>query len=579
MGINILVDGFGTAKIIDFGLAVVKTKSASQSKFTGYGTRRWTAPELLRNRRAKRSSEADIYAFGMACFEIVSLGETPLSDFNEEDVAGAVMDGERPEPKPDDCPDLLWSYITQYWEDDPSKRPSFTVIAKQLEPWRKDLQTQDTQGPTSPSQGLKGPSKGPKVPSRDLKPGSSSSSSINNRQSVGLSISNQTVEGSGPLPGAWEMLFTPEGRPYFVDHNTRTTTWVDPRRQQTQSKDSGYGASQGQDKASASLFSVSSGNAEINESSAHSQPQTTVKGHSDYVSSVASTGQCLGTLGHSNPVNSVDVSLDGKYVYSGSTDKTVKRWDSSSGRCLSTFQGHSNFVYSVAVSPDGKYVYSGSADKTVKKWDASSGQCLGTFEGHSSVVNSVPVSPDGKYVYSGSHDKTVKKWDASTGQCLATFQGHSDWVKSVAVSPDGKYVYSGSYDKTVKKWDASSGQCLGTFQGHSNWVYSVAVSPDGKYVYSGSYDKTVKRWDASSGQCFGTFQGHSSTVLSVAVSPDGKYVYSGSTDSTVKKWDSSSGQCLGTFQGHSRWVNSVAVSPDGKYVYSGGDDKIKKRKC
>lgn len=25
---------------------------------------------------------------------------------------------------------------------------------------------------------------------------------------------------------------TPEGRPYFVDHNTRTTTWVDPRRNQ-----------------------------------------------------------------------------------------------------------------------------------------------------------------------------------------------------------------------------------------------------------------------------------------------------------------------------------------------------------
>ncbi|KAI9135887.1 kinase-like domain-containing protein [Paraphysoderma sedebokerense] len=131
--LNILVDDSGTAKIIDFGLAMVKTMSTTQSKFTGYGTRRWTAPELLRNRRAKRSSEADIYAFGITCFEIVSLGETPLSDFNEEDVAGAVMDGERPEPQPDDCPDRLWSYITQYWDDDPSKRPSFTVIAKQLE--------------------------------------------------------------------------------------------------------------------------------------------------------------------------------------------------------------------------------------------------------------------------------------------------------------------------------------------------------------------------------------------------------------------------------------------------------------
>ncbi|GAA5848398.1 hypothetical protein JCM8547_004503 [Rhodosporidiobolus lusitaniae] len=44
--------------------------------------------------------------------------------------------------------------------------------------------------------------------------------------------SSATTQGSGPLPAGWEQRFTPEGRPYFVDHNTRTTTWVDPRRQQ-----------------------------------------------------------------------------------------------------------------------------------------------------------------------------------------------------------------------------------------------------------------------------------------------------------------------------------------------------------
>jgi E3 ubiquitin-protein ligase NEDD4 len=30
------------------------------------------------------------------------------------------------------------------------------------------------------------------------------------------------------------MRHTPEGRPYFVDHNNRTTSWIDPRRQQQQ---------------------------------------------------------------------------------------------------------------------------------------------------------------------------------------------------------------------------------------------------------------------------------------------------------------------------------------------------------
>jgi E3 ubiquitin-protein ligase NEDD4 len=43
--------------------------------------------------------------------------------------------------------------------------------------------------------------------------------------------SGATTTGSGSLPAGWEERYTPEGRPYYVDHNTRTTTWVDPRRQ------------------------------------------------------------------------------------------------------------------------------------------------------------------------------------------------------------------------------------------------------------------------------------------------------------------------------------------------------------
>ena len=53
------------------------------------------------------------------------------------------------------------------------------------------------------------------------------------------------VSTPNSLPQGWEQRFTPEGRPYFVDHNTRTTTWVDPRTrtagQQTQPRSSALG--------------------------------------------------------------------------------------------------------------------------------------------------------------------------------------------------------------------------------------------------------------------------------------------------------------------------------------------------
>ena len=53
-----------------------------------------------------------------------------------------------------------------------------------------------------------------------------------NAAAISMMATGATTAGTGELPPGWERRVTPEGRPYFVDHNTRTTTWVDPRRQQ-----------------------------------------------------------------------------------------------------------------------------------------------------------------------------------------------------------------------------------------------------------------------------------------------------------------------------------------------------------
>ncbi|BFZ59886.1 hypothetical protein YB2330_000908 [Saitoella coloradoensis] len=65
-------------------------------------------------------------------------------------------------------------------------------------------------------------------------PASSAISSVADGTHTGMSVVNTgaTTAGTGELPPGWEQRQTPEGRTYFVDHNTRTTTWVDPRRQQ-----------------------------------------------------------------------------------------------------------------------------------------------------------------------------------------------------------------------------------------------------------------------------------------------------------------------------------------------------------
>jgi WD40 repeat protein len=77
--------------------------------------------------------------------------------------------------------------------------------------------------------------------------------------------------------------------------------------------------------------------------------------------------------GHSKEVYAVAFSptVECPWIASGGEDGKVKVWDSRSGELVRTLHGHTGIVSSLAFSPDGKRLYSGSRDKTVKVWDLS----------------------------------------------------------------------------------------------------------------------------------------------------------------------------------------------------------------
>jgi WD40 repeat protein len=68
-------------------------------------------------------------------------------------------------------------------------------------------------------------------------------------------------------------------------------------------------------------------------------------------------------------------------------------------------------VRSIAFDPGNEWFATGSSDRTIKLWETASGQLKLTLTGHIEQVTGLAVSGRSPYMFSCGLDKQVKCWD------------------------------------------------------------------------------------------------------------------------------------------------------------------------
>ncbi len=241
-----------------------------------------------------------------------------------------------------------------------------------------------------------------------------------------------------------------------------------------------------------------------------------------------------------------------------------------------TLRGHTEVIYGIAFTPDGKYVVTGSGDKTVKVWETATGKEFKTFSGpagHQSLVLGVAVSPDGALIASGGSDNSAKLWDFPLTSPLRNI-AKSEGTGALAVSPDGTRLAGGGKDGNIRIWNIADGKELFNLAGHAGPVAGVAFSPNGQLLVSAGSDRTVRFWDPAKGQAVAVYGAHAGPVASIVFHPTANTLASAGADGVLKYWNLPPVGPRSLAAPHADAVACMSLSADGNTILSGGADKV-----
>lgn len=279
--------------------------------------------------------------------------------------------------------------------------------------------------------------------------------------------------------------------------------------------------------------------------------------------------------GHTNEIESVKYSADGKTLIVSDNKNNISFWDLKNKRLIHRLEQFKEKFGLISLNFDGKeFAFFSLNENTIKLWDLEKNQLIGDLaidENDDDFTQGLLIfSPDGKLLASSFKD-VIKVWDLKSHQLIHTLEGHKGQINSITISQDSKQLASAATDKTLKLWDLKNSHLIHAFSGLETEESSVAFSPDGKQLALSSIDKTVKLWDLQKKSLIHSID-NKGPVGSVVFSPDGKQLAFETSDYAVELWDLKNKKLINRFKGHGHFISSIAFSPDGSQLASSSSD-------
>lgn len=159
---------------------------------------------------------------------------------------------------------------------------------------------------------------------------------------------------------------------------------------------------------------------------------------------------------------------------------------------------HDRPLVSCRFDARGRFVFAGSEDRSVLRWDLASGAKV-KLDAHESWVHAIATTPDGETLLTGGCDGRLIWWSSSAEQPspIRTVEAHAGWVNAVATSPDGLLAATCGNDRKIRLWRVEDGSLVQELPGHQKPIYQVLFDPSGKHLVSADIEGIVIVWDVA----------------------------------------------------------------------------------